>query len=235
MNGDLLRKLTALGLTMDQVAGVVDIMDEQAEDRRSKGRDRWRKWKDRQTANVSKHEQTLAAHSCGGDARGVDNLLTTEISGQKENKKDAAPKALSDLAAFKTDLEQDATPEQVDAFVKHRKTKKGQNSAYSAKLFRKDAAACGLSVSQAIDTAISRGWLTVKPEYLAARQPQQRAASPPPETVGSFSRKQLFEQRQSDATDDSAGRVVQIDARRLEGSPSGTRTFAVSGNLLGRI
>ncbi|MHA6684476.1 YdaU family protein [Mesorhizobium sp. A556] len=71
--------------------------------------------------------------------------------------------------------------------------------------------------------------------HAVERRPQQRGGSPPAETVGSFSRKQLFEQRQNDATDNSSGRVVQIDARRLENSPSGTRTFAVSGNLLGRI
>jgi len=109
--------------------------------------------------------------------RHSDSLLVTRVEdssskkdiGKEEKKERAAPKALPDLSAFKADLEQDATPEQVEAFAKHRKAKNGQNSAYAATLFRRDATACGLSVSEAIDTAISRGWLTVKPEYLAGR------------------------------------------------------------------
>lgn len=87
-------------------------------------------------------------------------------------------------------------------------------------------------------TKYPQGWLSGAhwaDETTPIFAPQQRAASPPPETVSSLSRKQLLEQRQNDDTDNSSGRVVQIDARRLENSPSGARTFAVSGNLLGRL
>jgi hypothetical protein len=188
LSADTFRRLAALGLTTDQIAGVLDLLDEvtsaatkKEEDRKAGARERWHRWSDKRKANVSQHEQTLANNSHAGDARGEDNLLTKKISGQEENKK-AAPKALSDLAAFKSDLEQDATAEQVEAFAKHRKSKNGQNSAYAAKLFRRDAEACRLSVSDAIDTAISRGWLTVKPEYLAGRKgAPQLATAPPPD------------------------------------------------------
>jgi len=237
MTPELFRKLASLGLDNDQIAGVLEIMAADAEGRKEKGRQRWRKWKDAQGANVSKRLPTTAnvnSQLAGGE----DSSSEIEITNKEEKKERAAPKALSDLSAFKSDLEQDATPEQVEAFAKHRKAKNGQNSAYAAKLFRRDADSCGLSVSQAIDTAISRGWLTVKPEYLAGRQstapPQQRPQ--PAETVGSLSKRQLFRQGPSnDATDDSTGRVVQIDAGRLESSSGTPRSFAISGNLLGRI
>lgn len=101
-------------------------------------------------------------------ARVEDSSSNLEISGQEETK-EAAPKALSDLEAFRADLLQDVDAERVDAIVKHRRSKKGQLTAYAAKLFRRDAAAVGMSLQQVIDTCISRGWLTVKPEYLAGR------------------------------------------------------------------
>lgn len=188
---DVMMQLATIGLTADQAKAVASVLsaveaatkaeaEAGIEKGRKKARARWHKWKSGQQTNDSKRLPTTANVSkqlAQAAARVEDITSNLEISGQTENKKDAAPKALSDLAAFKADLEQDATPEQVDAFAKHRKSKKGQNSAYAAKLFRRDAAECGLSVSQAIDTAISRGWLTVKPEYLAGRQ--QRSTSPP--------------------------------------------------------
>lgn len=182
MTPDLFRKLSALGLSHEQMAGVLEIFDEDAAARKAKVKARVDKWRSKNKSetlrNVTERSVT-APNVTEGLARVEDNYLPTEISGRKENKKAAS---LSDLAAFKADLEQDASAEQVESFAKHRKAKNGQNSAYSAKLFRRDADACGLSVSQAIDTAISRGWLTVKPEYLAGRQqsaPQPRA--PPAE------------------------------------------------------
>jgi len=183
----ILEPLVAAGVDSETLLKTVRAYENQQEDalekRRSADRDRQarKREKDGSSRDVTlRHSDSQPSRS---RARGEDNLQTKNSTGQEENKKEAAPKALSDLAAFRADLEQDASPEQVEAFVKHRKTKKGQNSAYSAKLFRKDAAACGLSVSQAIDTAISRGWLTVKPEYLVSRnQPQQRATAPPGKT-----------------------------------------------------
>lgn len=91
-------------------------------------------------------------------------------------------------------------------------------------------------ISQPGQKGVKLDWLATWRNWCrhaVERRPQQRSGSPPLETVASFSRKQLLEQRQNDDTDNSSGRVVQIDARRLENSPSGTRTFAVSGNLLG--
>lgn len=66
--------------------------------------------------------------------------------------------------------------DQLTAFIKHRKTKKAQITGHAARLFLKDVAACGLSVSEAIDLCIGRNWITVKPEYLTGRQAR---GSPP--------------------------------------------------------
>lgn len=170
----ILAPMIAAGVSGEVILATIRAFEEAQEttvdQSKEKARARWRKWKDNKDANDSKRLQTAANVSSPlmhGDARGENNLPKKELTGKEERKKEAAPKALSDLEAFKADLLNDASPEQVEAFVKHRKAKNGQNSAYAAKLFRRDAAACDLSVSGAIDMAVSRGWLTVKPEYLA--------------------------------------------------------------------
>lgn len=191
----LVETLVAAGATPELILAAVKTAEAQKdaalEQSREKARNRVQKWRDKQdetSRNVTKRPVAITKRL----TRGEDSSSNQEITGQEENKKEAAPKALSDLAAFKADLEADASQEQVEAFAKHRKAKNGQNSAYSAKLFRRDAAACGLSVSQAIDTAISRGWLTVKPEYLAGRQQAPpRSTAPPKQTVGQQARDEL--------------------------------------------
>lgn len=176
----ILAPLVAAGIDAVSLLKAVEAWEDQQTDalERRRASDRERQERRRHvmsrdvTVTVSSHDASVT--------RVEDNLQTKKMSGQKE-KQEAAPKALSDLSAFKADLQQDATPEQVEAFAKHRKAKNGQNSAYAARLFRRDAAACGISVSEAIDTAISRGWLTVKPEYLVGRQAR---SSPSQSTKG---------------------------------------------------
>jgi len=234
MTPEMFRKLSALGLNNEQMAGVLEVFSEAetqasqaAEEGREKARERWRRWKNKQGTNVGKRLQT-EANASKQLTRVEDNYLPTEISGQEEKKK-AAPKALSDLAAFKADLEQDATSEQVEAFAKHRKTKNGQNSAYSARLFRRDAEACGLSVADAIDTAISRGWLTVKPEYLAGRQARSTAPPLPPPKQSAHN--DILDAIIRGDTNVSSGSTPTIDAsyERTDGrSPPGpVRLYAV--------
>jgi hypothetical protein len=211
MSPEMFRRLAALGLNHEQMAGVLEIIDEREaataakeEDRKAQIRARVQKFRSKNKTetlrNVTDQSVTLRNGSREGDARVEDNLQTKNSTGQKENKKTAA---LSDLTAFKSDLERDASAEQVEAFAKHRKAKNGQNSAYAARLFRRDAEACGLSVAEAIDTAISRGWLTVKPDYLAGRQrtPQAQATAPPKQTVGQQARDELKRMGMTNAPD----------------------------------
>ena len=238
MSPEMFRKLAGLGLSHEQMAGVLEIFDEDAGERRAKVKARVDKWRAKNKPETLRNvtERSETSHTVTERLVRVEDSYSNKEDSKEEKKERAAPKALSDLSAFKADLERDATPEQVEAFAKHRKAKNGQNSAYAATLFRRDATACRMSVSEAIDTALSRGWLTVKPEYLAGRQstaPPQRM--PPAETVGSLSKRQLFQGTNPDASNDTTGRVVQIDAGRLEGSTGPARSFALPSNILGRV
>lgn len=224
---DLFRKLSALGLDPDQIAGVLELMDEEAEGRKEKARARWHKWNDKKDgANVSKRllaDANVSSQLTSGDARGENNLLTSKITGQEENKKESRAKALSDVEAFKADLMHDASSEQVEAFVKHRKAKNGQNSAYAAKLFRRDAAACSLSISEAIDMAVSRNWLTVKPEYLAGTR-RGNGQGPPSKPLNAV---ETNMQRRIRRNEPESGRRDNGDAELLPPDQSELRRVVV--------
>lgn len=96
------------------------------------------------------------------------------ITSKKTNTREA------DLDGFKAEFP-DLDAERVDNLVKHRRRKNGALTAHAARLFRKDAAACSLSLPDAVDACISRNWITVKPEYFRAR-----AQAPPPESRTAF-------------------------------------------------
>jgi len=246
VSGDTVRKLAGMGLTIEQIGGVMDIIgdiekrQQEADEARKKvARDRVQRWRDKQNVTVTLPERNGDATErlTHEGARGEDNLLPKKISGQEERKKDAAPKALSDVEAFRADLLKDATPEQVEAFIKHRKAKSGQNSAYAAKLFRRDAVACSLSVSEAIDMAVSRNWLTVKPEYLNGAR-RGNGQGPPQElrSVGELAIHRLETgQIRDEPTGYANGRVDQRDERGQAESPRSAQLIALTANALGRI
>lgn len=115
-----------------------------------------------------------------GDARVEDNNSKPKIE-PLEEKQTAQARGGADLAAFKAELSPHVDAERIEAYVKHRRSKRGQNTAYAARLFLGDAEACGLSVRDAIDTCISRNWITVKPEFLKGRNgtgPPTKAETP---------------------------------------------------------
>lgn len=87
----------------------------------------------------------------------------------------------NDLADFRAECA-DLDAERLDAVVKHRRAKGGQITGHAARLFRRDAEACGLSLAEAVDTCISRNWITVKPEYLRDRQRRSSPSTAPPGT-----------------------------------------------------
>jgi hypothetical protein len=96
MKPETFRKLAALGLSTEQMAGVLEIMEAETEERRAKGRKRWREWDDRRKqtlANVGQQQQTTANDSRGGVTHGLDITSNLEISG--EDKKDTSPSARS--------------------------------------------------------------------------------------------------------------------------------------------
>lgn len=111
MTPEMFRKLSALGLTHEQMAGVLEVFEGQEkaeEERRAKGRERWHRWNDKRKTNVSKHELTLANNSRDRVARVGDNLQTKNIPEQEE-RKISSPSARSSRGAripddFKPDI-----------------------------------------------------------------------------------------------------------------------------------
>lgn len=121
--------------------------------------------------------------------------------------------------------------EHATAVLDHRKTIKRPLTAFAAKLLAKEFAKCP-DPNAAAEEMIIRAWQGFKAEWLVTRS-QQRL---PAETVGSLSKRQLLGQGlNQNASDDTAGRVVQIESRRLEDGASASRPFALPSNVLGRI
>lgn len=197
---------------------------------KEKARERWRRWKAKQPeTNVGKRLPTLANDSRAGVTRVEDITSNLEITGKKEeNKKEAAP--LSDLQAFRAELSE-LDPERLEAIVKHRRLKKGQITALSARLFVKDAAACGMSISEAVDACISRGWLTVKTEYFAGRRSSQ---APPKRDTYVDAMNRILEGR-ANGTENVFG--IDCDAQRIsaDGQRQGTNVADIRGGLARRI
>jgi hypothetical protein len=176
MSPDEFLRLVATGLTSEQIAVVMDIIGrrdaaraELDERRKADQRERWRRWKENRDANVSQRLQTPANDSRAGDARAEDKTSSTEKEPLKNNTRAA------DLAAFKAALSGGCDGERIEAFVKLRRAKRGQLTAHAARLFIADAEASGLSLPAAIDTCVSRNWVTVRPDWL---QTQKARAGP---------------------------------------------------------
>lgn len=186
----VMMKLATLGLSAEQAQCVATMLtevesatkaeaDSIAEKSREQTRVRVQKWREKKKVeaggNVTERYDTLRNGSREGVARGEINSSNKKISGQEENKEDAPKARVRDLADFKAALsELDA--ERIEAIVKHRRSKRGQLTGHAAKLFIADAATCGMSLAAAVDTCISRNWITVKPEYLRDRR---QATAPP--------------------------------------------------------
>lgn len=85
------RRLVAANMTPDQIAVVMEMLEERDEERKAGQRARWRKHQQTKVnANVSQRELTLANVPHGGDARVEDITSNSEIEPQKEEKKESA-------------------------------------------------------------------------------------------------------------------------------------------------
>ena len=218
----IVRALVAAKATPEQILAAVEAAEAGHEDAleqsRAKTRARVQAWRDRKAGNVTERNETLRNGSREGVTRVEDISSTNKISG--EERKQDAPKARAgdDLAAFKAELS-DLDPEPLEAFVKHRRSKRAALTGYAAKLFRQDCTACSMSLSQGVDTAISRGWITVKPEYFQGRQ-RQAQGPPPKQTVGQQARDELKRMGLRNAPD---------EITRHESGGNGSPDFAGSG------
>lgn len=177
---EVIMKMATIGLSKEQAEAVADMLtavetatknDAEAvvAVSREKGRERWRKWKEKQPTNVSKRLQT-SANVSQRLTRVEDKPLTTDIPTSKKQTHSA------DVEAFKAAFAGVCDGDRVEAIIKHRRTKRGQITGHAASLFLADARAAGLTPAQAIDTCISRNWITVKADWLA---PRQQSTAPP--------------------------------------------------------
>lgn len=168
-------KLAALGLTTEQIAGVMEVMSADTEVRRAKGRDRWHKWNDKRLANVSTRLQTTANDSREGVTRVEDNLLTKNQDGKKEEKKVGAPAAQTPLSELQTVLD----AEHAQAVVDHRLKLRKPLTAYAARKLAKHIATAP-DPNDAADTMIACGWAGFELSWLENRKaPTARGTGPP--------------------------------------------------------
>jgi hypothetical protein len=169
VSAETLRLLMDAGIEGDELLRIVESIDrEQKPAERSANAIRQARYRANNKAKAVTNNVTQdVTVSVTPRAHVEDNSSNLEISG-KGNKKTAR----DHLAEFKAALH-DLNDERLEAFVLLRKEKRGALTGYGAKLFRQDCADCGLSVAEGTDMAISRGWITVKAEYL------KRSTGPP--------------------------------------------------------
>ena len=221
---EVIMQMATMGLSEEQARVVADMLtavesataatyEAAIEEGREKGRKRWRDWKSRQPSNVSKRLPTTAnvdQQLAGADAPVEDKPLTQKIEPQKTNTHAA------DLAAFKGALSGVCDEARVDEFVKLRRKKRGTLTGHAASLFLSDAKSCGLTVPEAIDTCISRNWITVRPEFLAGRA---RAGPQPPKPNSALA-----------AADALMERLDAVSPSQTEASPPYPRLVASAGS-----
>lgn len=238
----ILEPLIAAGVSGDVLLATVRAFEDQREDALEKRRksDRARQATKRELDALSRESRDPSTVTRDSSLM-RDRVAPVEDNSsnkqeKEERKKDSAAKPRGDLEAFRRELSPILSPERIDALIAVRRKKGATFSAHAGSLLLAALQACP-DPSAAADEMVLRNWTGIKPEWLESRAaPQQRATAPPAETVGSLSKRQLFEQRQtSNAPDDTTGRVVQIESRRLEDGPGSPRSFALPSNLLGRI
>ena len=212
MNSDDYRKLVAANLTPEQIAVVMEMMDREArlhaeaeEARKAKGRERVAKWREARNVTETQPKVTVPLTG-GGDARGEVKTSNSDIEPQEKNK------TRGDAVGFVGALRALLDEERLEALVKHRRSRKAPVTAYAAKLFIDAAAECGISLSEAADHCISRNWLTVRPDWLAARPP---ARGSPPLRMDDFLSTVIEQQERRDAGPD----------QKVEGAPQALRAI----------
>lgn len=111
---------------------------------------------------------------------GLDNLQTTEITGQKENKKDSAAAPRSDLADFRSELSAILDHDRIEALVAVRRKKGATMTGNTGRLLVAAIRRCSQSPAEVADEMALRNWTGVKPEWLEPKSPPQRQANGPP-------------------------------------------------------
>lgn len=179
VSAQTLRLLMEAGIEGDELLAIVESIDaEQTPAARSSS-----------AVRQARYRARKKAESVTGDVtRDVTESVTpvtplTRVDEKQPNIDTKSPSKKTtptrDAAEFRSELAGDLDADRIEALVKHRRTKKAQVTAHAARLFKRDAAACGLSIADAADTCISRNWITVKPEWLQRPHARGSPASRP--------------------------------------------------------
>jgi hypothetical protein len=179
------RKLAAAGLSHEQMALVLEIMDEQErahseaeEARKSIARDRVNRWRERHKDDVTLQKVTetqrngLRAADAPVDVKQITNR-TTKV----EKKEKDADKPLSDLEAFKAEISPILDSARIDAICAVRRKKRAVFSAHAGQLLSKALLSCP-DVLVAADAMILRNWTSVQPDWLAGGKATNSQAPP---------------------------------------------------------
>lgn len=187
---ELIRKMQAAGAPMEAILIAVEAVEAaknelegEKEKNRAAVRERVRKHRENKAkpeCNVTETLPSRYGNHTRAHTRVEDNLQTKIHTGDKDTQtRKSASVGKSDLEEFRSVLAEFTDADRIEAFVKHRRTKRAAFTAHAAKLFIRDARSAGLTVPEAIDTAISRNWITVKADWLTPKGGQRANSDPP--------------------------------------------------------
>lgn len=168
----LIRAMAEAGATPEAIALAVDALeakDQKEADRKAAQRERTRRSRSRRDGNVT---VTPALRDGNGDPSPKKETSPTppkEKTTPSSSEANASSKPRGDLAEFRAELAADLSPGLLSELEKHRAKKKAPMTGHAARLFRRDVDACGISLPEAVNTCISRNWITVKPDWIAPK------------------------------------------------------------------
>lgn len=190
MTPEMFRRLAALGLSTEQMAGVLEIFESDAESRKEKARSRVQKWREKRNGNVTERNATsrnATIELTRGDVK--QNNLETPNS-KKEN---SSAKPRVDADAFKAKLSPLLDIKRLEAICAVRRKKGAAFSEHAGDLLVKALMACP-DVTAAADEMILRNWTSVKPEWLSSRN----LGTPTPKPKSEFRQHQEAVKRKFD-------------------------------------
>lgn len=191
-----------MGMVLAYEAEQADALEK----RRQSDRDRQQRVRDKSRDVTLRHSDRFLTGA--GNARVEVKTSNLDIEPQEKNK------TRNDASAFQDALRALLDEDRLDALVKHRRARKAPVSAYAAELFIAAARTCGISVAEATDHCIERNWLTVKPDWIAAKPPPRGS---PPLRMDDFLGAVIDHQERQNAGPD----------QKIEGAPQALR--AISG------
>lgn len=176
------------------------------EKRRASDRDRQAR---KRQGNVMSRDVTVTVLShARGDVK--QNNLETPIVSKKEN---IAPKALSEVDAFKAELTSILDEDRISALCSVRKQKKAGFSAGAGRGLAKKLSQFP-NISAVVDEMIVRGWVGIEPSWLSGRN----LGTPAPKPKSEFMQHQDDVQRELDKAlgrkrdDEFTGNTLDLEA-----------------------